>query len=42
MQILIYKNQKVSESYYFKKSELDKVKEYCYNNNIKWYIIIGE
>ena len=42
MTIIIYKNQKPYERYSFDKKELDKVKQFCYNNNIKWYIIIGE
>jgi len=39
MEIMIYSNGKVSERYHFKPQELDKVKDFCYNNNIKWYTI---
>ena len=39
MEIMIYSNGKVSERHHFKPQELDKVKDFCYNNNIKWYIL---
>ena len=38
MRITIYKQRKY-ESYDFKPQELDKVKDFCYNNNIKYYTI---
>ena len=41
MKILIYRIRKYQEIIILKNVN-DKVKEYCYNNNIKWYIIIGE
>jgi len=39
MEIMIYSNGKVIEREHFKPQELDKVKDFCYNNNIKWYIL---
>ena len=38
MRITIYKQRKY-ESYDFKSEDLDKVKDFCYNNNIKYYTI---
>ena len=38
MRITIYKQQRY-ESFNFRPDELDKVKDFCYNNNIKYYII---
>ena len=39
MEIMIYSNGKVSERYHFKPQELDKIRQFCYNECIKWYII---
>jgi dihydroorotase len=39
MEIMIYSKGKIVERYNFKPQELDKIKDFCYNNNIKWYIL---
>ena len=39
MRITIYKNPKEYESIDFPPHKLDKIKEACYNMNIKWYTI---
>jgi len=38
MMITIY-NNKQQLSHYFHPTELDKIKEFLYNENIKWYTI---
>ena len=42
MRIIIYKNQQPYLIHDFPRSELDKIEQICYNENIKWYIIVGE
>ena len=39
MRITIYKSPKEYESIDFPPHKLDKIKEACYNMNIKWYTI---
>jgi len=39
MEIMIYSNGKVALREYFKPKELDKVRQFCYNENIKYYIL---
>ena len=36
---MIYSNGKVALREYFKPKELDKVRQFCYNENIKYYIL---
>ncbi len=38
MRILIYKGAGVL-SHYFKAENLDKIKQFCYNEGIKWYVL---
>ncbi len=39
MRITIYKSPKEYESIDFPPHKLDKIREACYNMNIKWYTI---
>ena len=39
MRITIYKTPKEYESIEFHPHKLDKIREACYNMNIKWYTI---
>ena len=39
MRITIYKRYNYYMTHSFSPEDLDKVKEFCYNNNIKYYVL---